>query len=96
MARHWKGHHLKSGSFAFTVRNGRSNQSIPRQYTTDVPSYKGFFKSNMDDPTQEFPPWRYDRFVIQDPFLVTHVRPAHQHRTRLMSYFRLEPCGASP
>ncbi|KAJ7905034.1 hypothetical protein B0H13DRAFT_735380 [Mycena leptocephala] len=74
---HWKGHHLKSRSFAFTVRNGRSNQLIPRQYTTDVPSYKGFFKSNMDDPTQEFPPWRYDRFVIQDPFLVTHNHAEH-------------------
>ncbi|KAJ7853540.1 hypothetical protein B0H14DRAFT_783785 [Mycena olivaceomarginata] len=76
--RHWRERLAKSVSFAFSVRNGRANQLIPREYIPERahPSDFGFLISNRDHPAEDLPLWRHDRLVIQDPFLVTHNHTA--------------------
>ncbi|KAJ6551474.1 hypothetical protein B0H19DRAFT_1157812 [Mycena capillaripes] len=71
---HWRDRLLKSDKFAFTVRNGRSDQLIPREYKGHRSNLENFsfLKANLVDPTKDFRPWRSNRIVIQDPFLVTH------------------------
>ncbi|KAJ6466951.1 hypothetical protein C8R45DRAFT_1020578 [Mycena sanguinolenta] len=77
--RHWKDKFAQSRSFAFSIRKGRENQFIPREYTPEKFGSSGsrFPKENLDDPAKDFPPWRHDRLVIQDPFLVTHNHTAY-------------------
>ncbi|KAJ7254667.1 hypothetical protein B0H12DRAFT_1114727 [Mycena haematopus] len=76
--RHWRDRLPESRLFAFSVRKGRENQLIPREYVPakfEASGYR-FLKRNLDDPAKDFPPWRHDRLVIQDPFLVTYNHTA--------------------
>jgi hypothetical protein len=67
-----------STSSAFSIREGLAKQHIPRAHTLSEPETAEsnflFSMSKIDDPTENYSPWRYDRLVIQDPFLLTHVR----------------------
>ncbi|KAJ6600805.1 hypothetical protein B0H10DRAFT_2230796 [Mycena sp. CBHHK59/15] len=69
--RHWqKAIGEKSLHNAFGV----ANNLTPRTYSPEKPrkgSY-AFDKKNIDVPTLDLPAWRYDRLIIQDPFLETH------------------------
>ncbi|KAJ7768356.1 hypothetical protein B0H16DRAFT_314761 [Mycena metata] len=79
---------------AFTVRNGRLNDTIPRNYTNaEPPRHFQFPKSSVDSPTRNFTPWCYEPLVIQDPFLVTIVGLSPLHSFFFLSSFGLEPCG---
>ncbi|KAJ7182663.1 hypothetical protein C8R43DRAFT_1228986 [Mycena crocata] len=73
---------------ACSIRQGRESQLIPNQYNPNNPvdADYTFRKSNFDDPTKDFIPWRFDRLVIQDPFLVTHN---HAENLSDLDYFTL-------
>ncbi|KAJ7705327.1 hypothetical protein B0H17DRAFT_665381 [Mycena rosella] len=78
--RHWTNAANSFYNSAFTVRKGRMKQRIPREYISDNPQFTGgyaFSINQIDDLTEDFPPWRHELLVIQDPFLFTHNHAAH-------------------
>ncbi|KAJ6504242.1 hypothetical protein C8R47DRAFT_1104811 [Mycena vitilis] len=72
---YWSNRLAEADVCAFSVRNGRAKQQIPRTpYKTDADdrSKHFFLKEWMDDPLYDPPPWRFHALVIQDPFLFSH------------------------